>query len=1515
MQNKAQKLWIIFFAILLIPFIMPCIIQAMDDDVPFFAGDTGNPNVFFIFDNSDSMQDCPYLRINGNTYRPWTYWRRGVVIENGHIKEDANGNIVYDNGKYITTSNVLTLPGTNPPNLPGLSSRSSTVTKIISNSSNRIYDTNVDWTDSSINSWTAFSNNYRWWKVKIKDANGAEQIRTIYSYSSSGYWRVDRNIDYSGPEPYTYELMTGFPGTSTYRGSSHLDRLYDRYFDWSTISGWTDFSTNYRWKILEITDGTNKGEKRQIYSYSTSDKYWRLNSPLPQACDYTTHYRILGSNDDNRYATGGNHPDSKLYKAKKALNTFLNSNAIRDGNGKYLLNMGFATYMSARIPRVCARYYRKHTYNTQDRCRAYYYRWADTHKDCYDPDGPANGYDIDAWGVHHEDVSIGDQIDRPYGSGCTSQTIHYKVTEISPSPTDSLPNRYRIRLRSNVGVSNEGGYRYYNWIYFDDVTDCSGCAGYAYPDPYIEGSHTWHRATACDLEYAPGCVSGSSGWYYESTWHDTYGDYGITDSGTPGYVDPVTGAVTVSKGYCSGSGWSCTNPDPDVNWTLVPEGGITGPVNSSGATGTITRIIFDNSYFRYPGEGTDDRPHAWSNRRAYYNGNINNRWIYQYSSWKHKAKWRDDMQPSEVFPADVGNDNANRKGDDQVIFVNLPYDVINGAVVTKDDENGNNINIIKNYINLSRVPYPKDTRYVKTMMPYTNSLAVNSSQAVTGKGTPLGATLENALAYYRSYISQDSYSQGECRNNYIILLTDGLETCDGDPVSAAAALYNLSVNNRPTPVKTYVIGFGLDDASKASLNAIAAAGGTTHAYYATDVDELVSVLTNDIMGDIVSDSYTRSAPTVTSLREGDTIANDLKIYYTYFDYPIWKGHLKGYKINADGSIGNKLPGWAGDCDSDSGPDADAGCEMKENGRGTVYTVVNGGREEFSTANLSDLKSLVNPDGDDIDGDGTANTDADATAVINYTLDPGYDSGKYVGSRDADWPLGDIYHSVPVVVTKPNFDSAQAGYSAFKAAHASRETMLYVGANDGMLHAIHESNGQEAWAWIPNCILGKLHEFKEGHRFTVDLPIKAADINIGTDASPDWRTMVVCGLRQGGKYYFAIDVTDPSDPQFMWEITDDSSTDSSAPGFPGADIPGDMGQTWSIPAFGRININGVPTSVIFVGGGYSTSENVGNRIYILDAGTGKIIKELPVGTSSNNVPSEIRNMRFLDINGSPVDYLTRSPVDSSLDGFIEVSYFGGTDGRLYKLTGLNADSGWNPQVKTLYVPEHPRPIYYRPAVWDLKCVSGGRRFVLFGTGDENDPTNSTSVDYFYEIEDRAYDNSEGGFDDGSPCTAQDIADGRFRLVWQYWHLADPDDQNSAHIDGFPAGEKVLSYPTAYRGVVYFTTYQSTGGCGMGTSNLYGLTVTTKCSSRPDNVDCGGYQDGGGEGGLEYDINNNPLDPHKKFISLGKGIASSPVVAPPTLYIQVPKGGGGGMRPPLAISIPTDQGKLLYWRDIN
>jgi Tfp pilus tip-associated adhesin PilY1 len=617
----------------------------------------------------------------------------------------------------------------------------------------------------------------------------------------------------------------------------------------------------------------------------------------------------------------------------------------------------------------------------------------------------------------------------------------------------------------------------------------------------------------------------------------------------------------------------------------------------------------------------------------------------------------------------------------------------------------------------------------------------------------------------------------------------------------------------------------------------------------------------------VGDSYARSAPVLTRIaEEGDV----LKIYSAYFDYPVWRGHLKAYHILLDGNIGDLVSEWASDCDGDGNFDGDAGCEIKTDGRGTVYTTSAGSRIEFSTSNLATLKPLVNPDAEDIDGNGTANEDADATAVINYTLDSGHDSSKYVGTRDPNWPLGDIYNSGPVIVTNPNLPITYwAGYSAFKTAHASRPTVIYVGANDGMLHAINEINGKERWAYIPNCVLGTLHEFKEGHRFTVDLSIKGADIDTSAGcAGTGWKTVVVSGLRKGGNHYYALDVTDPDDPQPMWEMTSDK-----------------MGKTWSIPAFGRININGTTTSVVFVGGGYSTDSSVGNRVYILKAADGSILKEFTVGGSINNIPSEILAVRYLlDEESRPVDYITRALVDPDLKGNIEVAYFGDTGGTLWKIKDLNADSGWNPTLEEFYTPENPRPIYHRPAIADVyhDCT---RRFVLFGTGNENDPIDANSYDYFYEIEDREFDNSAGGPDEGSTWTGAQIADGLFRMTW---------------MKTLPQGEKVFSNPATYLNVVYFTTYQPQGGCAMGFSYLYGLT-TTLCGTE------------GGEAGLEYGLDDTPLDPYEEKIDLGRSIASSPTLGPPRLYIQKPGGGGEGLGPPVAIKIPTPGGKLLYWRE--
>ena len=1494
--------------------------RAIDDDIPFFAGETGLPNVMFIFDNSDSMQDVPYLRKDGNTLRPSWRWRYGVKDEDGDgfIDEKEDGNVDYDYNKYTSADVEVPMPGKIPPPLPRIdgepASLSSNVTKINRNHYwYLIYDENLDW-DAIEAGWPE---NYRYCKIQIEDPGGGNpQIRTIYGYSkSSKYWYVYRhdndenyNFDYlagvdtvdpcyasdsgwcntyDNSNPFTYTILTGVPGEVTYpyirTDSNHGVYIRDANVDWSAIDDNT-WNTNYANRLLVVTAGTNEGESRRLSWRSTSGKYWAVTPGFPEDSDYTTRYKIVGDPDDDRYASGGNHPASKLFQAKQALNAFLESTEIKhcvkkdeEGNcieEEYSLNMGFATYMSARIPRVRAKYYRKTSFDINDRCRAYYWRVRDTYSDFYDVNGPEDGYDITVWGTTYDNVAEGDSIDRLYYEGhCNEQTIHYTVTDISPSPTDSLPNRYRIRL--------SGVYDYYTWLYFD-VSDCSECDGYPYPATFNDGDYTWTRAGGCDAEHPPGCVAGGQGWYYQTTYRDTYGDYSITGPDTRRYIDKDTLLVTPDEGY-EGSSWTRKdNPDPEAgDYTLVTEAvaeTLTDvPINQDGDHGSIESNTFDYSYFRYPGDGTDDRPHAWSYRTTA------DGYVYRYST-SYASTWGDAIQNDPFFPATVGDERANHAGDDQVVFVNLPaYD--DADAHKGDDVSGQNVAKTLNYISLARVhnPYHSSTwsmRYDYTMMPYTGSLAPNVYTALAGKGTPLGASLKNAKEYYESYLDQDVYTQGGCRKNYVILLTDGLETCDGDPVAAAEALNtSLIPDSANSTVKTYVIGFGLDDASKETLDTIAEAGGTTQAYFATDVEELIKVLIEEIWSEIVGDSYTRSAPVVTRiLEEGD----ELKIYYAYFDHPVWRGHLKAYNLNEDGTMGNPVAGWTSDCDEDLENDADAGCEIASQFSRTIYTMDNNGtRIDFSPANLSELKSLVNPDGEDINGNNVTDENADAEAVIEYTIDPGYDNGEYAGTRDPNWPLGDIYHSVPVVVTEPKFnicykkgycdevDDDNVTHDGFTTTWGSRDTIIYVGANDGMLHAINESNGQERWGWVPRCVLGTLHEFKDGHRFTVDLSVKAADIDVSDNCTgTGWKTVLVEGLRKGGNHYFALDVTDPNDPQPMWEITDDN-----------------MGKTWSVPSLGYTNINGTATSVVFVGGGYSTTENVGNRVYILKVGTGEILSEIEVGGATNNVPSQILAMRYLlDKQGNPVDYITREKVDSRLKGFIEVAYFGDTDGTLYKITGLNADSGWAPEAEVLYKPENPRPIYHRPAVADVykNCT---RRFVLFGTGDENDPIDGSSQDYFYEIEDRAYDGSENGPDHGSSWTHSQQNDGLFRMTW---------------MSTLPLGEKVFSDPVTYRNVVYFTTYQPQGGCAMGFSYLYGLT-TTQCGSE------------GGEGGLEYGLDDEPLDPHEGKLDLGIGIATSPVIAPPKMYIQIPRGKGGDMEPPVAIQIPVDPGTLLYWRE--
>ncbi|MEM9101485.1 MAG: PilC/PilY family type IV pilus protein [Pseudomonadota bacterium] len=166
-------------------------------------------------------------------------------------------------------------------------------------------------------------------------------------------------------------------------------------------------------------------------------------------------------------------------------------------------------------------------------------------------------------------------------------------------------------------------------------------------------------------------------------------------------------------------------------------------------------------------------------------------------------------------------------------------------------------------------------------------------------------------------------------------------------------------------------------------------------------------------------------------------------------------------------------------------------------------------------------------------------------------------------------LGDITNSSPVFVGAPQqawpdeepFGSANKRYSEFMASNLNRQPMIYVGANDGMLHGFDASaaGGQEKIAYIPESVFST--ESKRGlhyltnpnydHQSYVDLSPAVADVFIKTAPTgiENWRTILIGGLRGGGKGIFALDITDPE--QFseatasevvLWEFSEKHDSD-------------------------------------------------------------------------------------------------------------------------------------------------------------------------------------------------------------------------------------------------------------------------------------------------------------------------------------------------------------------------------------
>ena len=244
-------------------------------------------------------------------------------------------------------------------------------------------------------------------------------------------------------------------------------------------------------------------------------------------------------------------------------------------------------------------------------------------------------------------------------------------------------------------------------------------------------------------------------------------------------------------------------------------------------------------------------------------------------------------------------------------------------------------------------------------------------------------------------------------------------------------------------------------------------------------------------------------------------------------------------------------------------------------------------------------------------------------------------------RQREHVLGDVVDAAPVYVKAPFATYQDAGYDTFKSSNVGRTPMVYVGANDGMLHAFYAGTsttdpqrGKEAWAMIPTTVLPNLYKladdnYRNTHQFFVDGTPTIGDVYDTTAAA--WKTVLVGGLNFGGRAYYAVDVTNPTAPKALWEFKWSNTCYDGTPATAGADCH--LGYTFGRPVISKL-ING--TWVVMFTSGYNnvnappkTGDGQG-YLYVLNAMTGKIISKIPTGAGSSTTPSGLAQINnFVD----------------------------------------------------------------------------------------------------------------------------------------------------------------------------------------------------------------------------------------------------------------------------------------------
>jgi type IV pilus assembly protein PilY1 len=534
-------------------------------------------------------------------------------------------------------------------------------------------------------------------------------------------------------------------------------------------------------------------------------------------------------------------------------------------------------------------------------------------------------------------------------------------------------------------------------------------------------------------------------------------------------------------------------------------------------------------------------------------------------------------------------------------------------------------------------------------------------------------------------------------------LADGLmkwqpdyETADNGDfkkiTSGASGCYFSGAGKCNWPTVTEASVTSLDDLWHAAVN------GGGKFYHAKDSETLINGLAGALAGMSAETAHASAAATSSpNITEQDNLA-----YITTYETVSWTGQLTAHYVSAqDGTVSDtiqwsaqaaldKMVGETSDSRTIYTFDSTAGNKLKlfnyanfsatekEWFASTCYPV----QKLSQCPQLSLLQQLKLLNGD---------------YLVQFLR--GRSESEKELFREREHVLGDTVNANPVYVRNPQYaftDAVSPAYSQFKQDNVSRQPVVYLAANDGMLHAIDGrvgsgASGSELWAYVPRAMMPNLWKLADKnygtrHAYFVDGTPTVMDVF----SAGSWKTILVGGYNSGGRGYYALDVTNPLAPKALWEICSNSAV---------CDISdADLGYS-----FGNAEITKRASDgrwvVLITSGINNVSPGDGKGyLYVLDAITGAVLNKIGTGAGSTTTPSGLNRMApWVE--------------DTVRDNTTKYVYAGDIRGNVWRFDLTTA----SPSVLQLGVltdaSNRPQSVTTRPELTTI----GNNRVVYIGTG--------------------------------------------------------------------------------------------------------------------------------------------------------------------------------------------------------